>query len=93
MIELFLDSSPRLLAEIELGVARRDGQTVERAAHALKGAMQSISAGPAARAALNLEELGRMGDTASADKSLSHLKQEFERLVSALSESSKGDRS
>jgi HPt (histidine-containing phosphotransfer) domain-containing protein len=88
MIELFLDSSPRLLAEIEAGVARQDSQTVERAAHALKGAMQSMGAVPAAHAALCLEEIGRGGDMAQADELLTSLKQEFERLVSVLAESS-----
>lgn len=59
MIDLFLDSSPRLLAEIEGGMVRRDSRTVERATHTLKGAMQSISALPAARAAANLEAIAR----------------------------------
>jgi signal transduction histidine kinase/DNA-binding response OmpR family regulator len=90
LIELFLENSPLLLAEIEAGVARGDCQTIERAAHALKGAMQSISAVPAARAALSLEEIGRMGDSARADESLAGLQQEFKRLVSALSEPSLG---
>ena len=62
MVGLFLDSSPLLLAEVEAGVARHDTQTIERAAHALKGAMQNISAAPAARAASALEETGRMGN-------------------------------
>ena len=80
MLELFLESSPPLLAEIEAGVARRDSQTVERAAHALKGAMHSISAVPAAQAAANLEEVARLGACDPDDKSLSILKAEFERL-------------
>jgi two-component system sensor histidine kinase/response regulator len=93
MIALFLESSPPLLAEIEAAVARQDRQTVERAAHALKGAMQSISAVPAAQAASNLEEIARMGTSEDPDKSLSILKTEFERLVFTLSETSKGARS
>lgn len=93
MIELFLESSPSLLAEIEAGVARHDRHTVERAAHALKGAMQSISAVPAAHAALHLEEIARGNTTEITDKSLSNLKSEFERLVLALSETSIGTKS
>jgi signal transduction histidine kinase/DNA-binding response OmpR family regulator len=93
MIELFLNSSPRLLAEIEAGMARHDSQTVERATHALKGAMQSISALPAARAAASLEAIARSGDTKDADEPLSILKLEFELLVRALNETTVGARS
>ena len=93
MIELFLDSSPLLLSEIEAGVARRDSQTIERAAHALKGAMQSLSATPAAKAALRLEELGRAGDLASAEEALAELKDEFQRLCTILMDQTQGARS
>jgi HPt (histidine-containing phosphotransfer) domain-containing protein len=92
MIELFLESSPRLLAEIEAGMVRHDSQTVERATHALKGAMQSISALPAARAAANLEANARSGDTKDAGEPLSVLKLEFELLVRALNETTAGAR-
>ncbi|MEX0979426.1 MAG: Hpt domain-containing protein, partial [Pirellulales bacterium] len=93
MCELFLQSSPPLLAEIEAGIARRDSGTVERASHALKGAMQNMGALPAARAAAGLEEIGRMDDLGRAKESLTTLKQEFERLVTAISQQSIGDRS
>jgi two-component system, sensor histidine kinase and response regulator len=92
MIALFLDSSPALLSEIEAGLARHDGQTVERAGHALKGAMQNMGAVSAARAASDLEEIGRRGDLTSAGQSLASLKQEFDRLVVALSDRSLGGR-
>jgi HPt (histidine-containing phosphotransfer) domain-containing protein len=87
---LFLESSPPLLAEIELASPATTAPPWKRAAHALKGAMQSISAVPAAQAASKLEEIARMGTTDEADKSLSVLKLEFERLVLTLSETSKG---
>ncbi len=93
MIELFLDSSPQLLAEIEAGLARQDCQSVERTAHALKGAMQSISAVPAAQAAATLEAFAKTRAPGEADRSLIALKIEFERLVSKLSDLSIGARS
>ena len=93
MVGLFLDSSPSLLAEIEAGVARHDSQTIERAAHGLKGAMQSIGAVPASRAAADLEEIGRTGNVAEAVESLACLQHEYERLVAALSEPAIGDHS
>ena len=81
------------MAEIEAGMARQDGRSVERAAHALKGAMQSISAVPAARAAASLEDAVRTTDAEDAHRSLSALKLEFERLVSDLSQASAGAQS
>jgi HPt (histidine-containing phosphotransfer) domain-containing protein len=90
LIELFLDSSPRLLAEAEAGIARSDSQTIERAAHALKGAMQNMGAIPGAQAAADLEEIGRNGDLTHAPDALSRLKQEFDDLVVALEQQSIG---
>jgi signal transduction histidine kinase/DNA-binding response OmpR family regulator/HPt (histidine-containing phosphotransfer) domain-containing protein len=90
LIELFLDSSPRLLAEAEAGLARHDAQTIERAAHALKGAMQNMGAVPAVQAAADLEEIGRNGDLSHAQESLARLKQEFDCLVVALEQQSIG---
>ncbi len=47
MIDLYLDSSPRLLSEIEDAIDRGDARGLERAAHSLKGALQNLSALPA----------------------------------------------
>ena len=86
LIALFLESSPLLVAEIEAGLMRGDSPTIERAAHALKGAMQNIGATSAARAAAKMEETGRMDDLESATRALAELKQEFDVLVSVLSD-------
>jgi HPt (histidine-containing phosphotransfer) domain-containing protein len=93
MISLFLESSPLLLAKIEATIAVHDGPALERAAHALKGAMQSMGAAPAAQAAFRLEERGRAGDLEDANELLISLKHEFDRLIAALEESTKGVRS
>ncbi len=90
MIDLFLDSSPRLLAEIKSGADRRDSQAVERAAHALKGALQNLSALPCARAALELEKLARAGEMESIDDALIDLKDNMDRLLVELAQWSKG---
>ena len=93
LVELFLQSSPRLLEEAQAGLARGDWQTVERASHALKGAMQNIAAVPAAQAAAALEEAGRTGDAARAAASLARLKFKFAELVEALEQQTIGGRS
>jgi len=92
LIGLFLESTPRLLDELSAGVAKQDGPAIERTAHALKGAMQSISAQPAARAAAVVEELGRNNNLSRVDLSLAQLTAEFGRLKETLEESLSGDR-
>ena len=90
LVELYLDSSPRLLAEIESGVKQRNAASVRSAAHTLKGALQNLSADTAADVALRLEQLGRCGDLHDANSSLSALKHELERIQLELTEWSKG---
>jgi two-component system, sensor histidine kinase and response regulator len=90
LVELYLDSSPRLLAEIESGVKQQNAATVRSAAHTLKGALQNLSADTAANVALQLEQLGRRGDLHDAKSSLSALKHELERIQLELAEWSKG---
>jgi two-component system sensor histidine kinase/response regulator len=89
MIELFLDSAPGLLDEVAAGVQHRDARAVQLSAHALKGAMQSMGAMPGARAALRLETIGMTGDMSHADETLATLKEEFDRLVTALAQMAK----
>jgi signal transduction histidine kinase/CheY-like chemotaxis protein len=84
LVELFLDSSPRLMTEIDNAVAACDACSLQNAAHALKGAMQSIGAGAGSEAALQLESMGRIGDMTNSEESLSTLKREFKRVERAL---------
>ncbi len=49
MVGLFLSSTPMLLEQLEAEVSRGDCHAVQCSAHALKGALQSIQALPAAR--------------------------------------------
>jgi signal transduction histidine kinase/DNA-binding response OmpR family regulator len=86
VIELFMESSPLLLAEIEAGLARGEHQAVERAAHALKGAMQNVGGALAAEAAAKLEYQGRSGNLGDAPGSLESLKTEYQQLTAALIE-------
>jgi two-component system, sensor histidine kinase and response regulator len=90
MIELYLDTSPRLVGEIESGIRQQNALTVQRAAHALKGALQNLSAGPSAKAALELEMLGRSGDISTVGPVLDELKTQMKRLQLELSQWSKG---
>ena len=84
LIELFLDSAPRLLDSVDAAVRQHDARAVQLSAHALKGAMQSMGALSAAQAARSLETLADAGDMRHADIDLAKLKEEFRRFESAL---------
>jgi len=86
LVELFLGSAPALVSEIDTAVAQQDGRTVERAAHALKGALRNLFAANCAQAAQQVESLGRAGELNDMDESLARLKNELSRLQSALNE-------
>jgi two-component system sensor histidine kinase/response regulator len=81
---LFLADSARLLSAIEGAVARRDAEALEHAAHALKSSVGNFAARAAYAAAAKLEMLGRHGDLAEAQEAYAALRQEIERLRSAL---------
>ena len=82
--QLFLETSPELLAAIRQAVASRDAALLERAAHTLKGSVGNFAADRAYQAAFRLEKLGRSGELASVEEAFSVLERELERLRPAL---------
>ena len=81
---LFLDGSAQLLANVRMAVVQRDGQALQRAAHALKGALANLSAPAATSAALRLEMMGRESRLAPAAEAYLDLEQELARLTPVL---------
>jgi len=84
LIDLFLDTTPRLLADLQTAICQQNAGAVHQSAHALKGAMLSIGASTAAHSALQLETIGETGDLLSADHALQTLLREFEQLQTEL---------
>jgi signal transduction histidine kinase/CheY-like chemotaxis protein/HPt (histidine-containing phosphotransfer) domain-containing protein len=84
LIELYLSSSPLLLAELETAVACKDQPKIARTAHTLKGALASMCAGASADAACQLELIGKSGRVEQAGPLLANLTNECECLRSAL---------
>jgi len=80
LVEVFLDDCPKLLAETETAVVRRDGPAIERCAHRLKGALGIFARGPAFEAAERLEQAGRAPDLRGLDKEHDALRRELQRL-------------
>jgi two-component system, sensor histidine kinase and response regulator len=84
LIGLFLEDVPLKRGSIKSALASGDSRLLERNAHNLRGALLTLSAGPAAQAALDLEEAARTGGPRSA--AAMALEFELELLVNELSQ-------
>ncbi len=84
MTALFLSDCPRLLSDLEAAVASGVAPRIERAAHALKGAVANFDAKAAYDVALQLEGLARAGDLTQAEALCVALGVELNRLQPAL---------
>jgi len=84
LIEIFLETTPRLMADLGEAVERRDAEALGDLAHAVKGAVGNFAADLAHRAALALEQIGRSGDLAEAAEMYETLKQEMEAVAAEL---------
>ncbi len=84
LIDLFLQDYPRLMEEIAKAIEAQKAPALERAAHALKGAVGNFAAKGAYEAALHLERIGRAEQLISAQAAFDTLENEIARLKSAL---------
>jgi HPt (histidine-containing phosphotransfer) domain-containing protein len=83
-VGLFLEETPRLLAEIQSSILHRDARALAHVAHTLKGAVGNFGAQAAFEAALRLEAMGRGGDLTQAEAAHAELTKELLRLEEAL---------
>jgi HPt (histidine-containing phosphotransfer) domain-containing protein len=84
LAKIFLDECPAQLAAVREAVARGDCQTVERTAHALKGAVGNFAAHFVFDRAECLEIQGCLGDLTQAPETLLELERGLELLKPAL---------
>jgi len=75
------------MAELQEAIALADAQSLERAAHKLKGAAAVFDARSAVEAAEQLEILARQNHLSAAREMLSHLDHQIATLTRALQES------
>jgi two-component system sensor histidine kinase/response regulator len=85
VVGLFIEDYPRGLAEIRDAVARKDGPTLERAAHSLRGAVSNFYSKSTIEAARSLEEMGRTSEMSKAVFALAILETDLRELKLALS--------
>ena len=86
LIEIFLEDSPKLLADVRDAVKRGDAIALERAAHTMKGALGYFNAGSAIAAAFRLQQLGAWRDLGTAPETLEALETALQKLTNSLSE-------
>lgn len=84
VVGVFLAECPRMMQAVRSAVDRADPTAVRRAAHAIRGALLNISAGPAAAEATQLESLGTEGRLGETTGVLERLEVQIERLARAL---------
>jgi len=81
---LFRTHCPGWMAAIRDAIAQKDGAQLERAAHALRGAVSNFGAVRACAEAERLETLGHEGKLAEATGAFANLEREINRLLPAL---------
>lgn len=84
LVELFVEEGPRMLAEIEMAIEAGSASDLEKASHKIKGSVLQFSARAAAAIALELEENGRLGSLAGAERLLKTLREEIDLLQQTL---------
>jgi CheY-like chemotaxis protein/HPt (histidine-containing phosphotransfer) domain-containing protein len=82
--QLFVDTAPGLLSDLENALAKGDSPAFERTAHSLKGAAANIAADALRETAFVLEQKGRHGQLADSREVLDRLKSEMDQLLQAL---------
>ncbi len=85
LVSLFLDQQVQLLREIESAVEAGDGNQLEHAAHALRGAIGNFSDQEAYKAALRLERLAQTGMLSAVNQPLTDLKRGLHHLKQEMS--------
>ena len=81
---LFLDEYPMLLHEIRQAASVRDADTLQRAAHSMKGSVSNFGADGVYQAAFTLEKKGRAGELDGLDGCIEELESALENIRPAL---------
>lgn len=84
IIGLFFGNYPSQLAELHEAIRRRDPQSLQSVAHAIKGSVGNFGAHAAVEVAQRLETMGREGDLATAEAVCTELEEALARLKPAL---------
>ncbi|WP_348269444.1 response regulator [Edaphobacter paludis] len=92
LAHVFATSLPELLAELRKALSDRDGDSLERAAHQLKGSLGLFDATAAFDLAQRLEDMGGRGELEGAIETIETLEAEIAELSATLTEMSAEDK-
>lgn len=81
LVALFTAEYPRMIGAVRDAIASGSGESVRRAAHALKGSVANFVDGAAVAAAFALERIGRENRLQEAPAALQSLDREMEALL------------
>jgi len=84
LIGMFLDGSPKLLAELEAAIAAGDAAAIAKAAHTLKGNAGAFSATPTVEQALRIENKGKKAELDGIEADFTEMKRRLVVLQQAL---------
>lgn len=84
IVEVFVGDLGNMQEGLHQAVSAHDAKRIEQAAHKLKGALLNLSAGPAARLAKSLEDMGRAGVLDAPEVQVVALEKALKALQSAL---------
>jgi HPt (histidine-containing phosphotransfer) domain-containing protein len=85
LVEMFRESYPAELSAIGEAIGSRDADALRRASHHLKGTLGTLAAGPARKAAMQLESLGSHADLDPAPAVYLEMERQLRALDRALS--------
>ncbi len=86
LLGLFFADYDRVVESLTEAQKARDGQRLNREAHAIKSALGNLGANRAYRMAFAIEKLGVQGDFAGSEASLTSLQEEVRAFKEAVSE-------
>ena len=84
LIGIFLEDTPKHLAQLEEALARQDAVVATRAAHTIKGSSGNFGAEGFARLAREIESAGKDGNFPAAAALVPEFKRQFEKVAAAL---------
>ncbi len=82
VIEIFVETLPELMEELQQAVTTSDATKLQGAAHSLKGAASNICAEPVRAVAQQLEEMGQRGEMDGVKNIVAELQNNVSGLVS-----------
>lgn len=89
ILDLCPSELTKMIHELEIAVAKKDAEQIQRAAHRLKGTLGNIGAARAFAAALRLEDLGCQGEFTHVEATFLAVRQHVERVKLAIATTGK----